>query len=132
MGVAFVCTLLIFFSFGYFGSQPSVIYSGSMRPNLEVGDVVLVSDINVEQIKVGDIIQYKTQNMILPVIHRVIDIYEENNNLFFITKGDANANPDIDSVLSDNVIGKVTFKIPKIGWISIGIKEMLSKIGIRI
>jgi len=132
LGVAFVCTLLIFFSFGYFGTQPSVIYSGSMRPNLEIGDVVFVSDINLEEIKVGDIIQFKTENMILPIVHRVYEINEEDGNLFFITKGDDNDNPDIDPVIPQNIIGKVTFTIPKIGWISIGIKEMLKNIGIKI
>ena len=70
--------------------------------------------------------------MYLPVIHRVYDIYKENNSLFFITKGDANDDPDTDPVYSENVIGKVIYNIPKIGWIPILIKEMLNKIGLKI
>jgi signal peptidase len=103
-----------------------------MRPNLEVGDLVLVSDIDIDEIKIGDIIQYKTETISIPVIHRVYEILEENNNLLFITKGDANNAPDSEPILPNQIMGKVIFNIPKIGWIPIGIKEIINKIGIRI
>jgi signal peptidase len=130
--VAIIGLLLVFFSFGYLGVQPTIIYSGSMRNSLDVGDIVIVSKIPTDEIQKGDVIQYKTQDMKLPVVHRVQDIYQEQGNLYFITKGDANNNQDIDPVLSNNVNGKVIFNVPKIGWISIAFKEMFHKIGINI
>jgi signal peptidase len=131
-GVAIISLLIIFFSFGYFGSQPTTIISGSMSPNLEIGDIVLVSDVDVNEIEVGDIIQFQIGNMSIPTIHRVHEILEEGDNLEFITKGDANNNPDIFPVSPGQITGQVVFKIPKIGWISIGVKEMLNRIGINI
>jgi signal peptidase len=130
--IAIIAVLLIFFSFGYLGVQPTIIYSGSMRNSIDVGDMVIVSKTPTDEIQKGDIIQYKTQDMKLPVVHRVQDIYKEQGNLYFITKGDANQNPDLDPVLSNNINGKVIFNIPKIGWIPIVFKEMFNKIGINI
>ena len=130
--VAIIALLLVFFSFGYLGVQPTIIYSGSMRSSLDVGDVVIVSKTPTDQIQKGDVIQYKTQGMALPVVHRVQDIYKEQGNLYFITKGDANTGQDSEPVLSQNVMGKVVFEIPKIGWIPIAFKELIHKIGINI
>jgi len=130
--IAIIAVLLVFFSFGYLGVQPTIIYSGSMRSTLDVGDIVIVSKVPTDEIQKGDTIQYKTQDMALPVVHRVQDIYKEQGNLYFITKGDANTNPDIDPVLADNVNGKVVFNLPKIGWVPIAFKEILHKIGINV
>lgn len=131
-GVATICVVFVFFSTGFFGVKPTVIYSGSMRTALDVGDITIVSKIPAEQIQKGDIIQFRIQNESVPIIHRVYEKYEEGGNTFFITKGDANDNPDSDLVLAQNVMGKVVFNIPKIGWISITIKELIHKIGIPI
>lgn len=112
--------------------QPTVIYSGSMRPSIDVGDIVIVSKVPIDEVQKGDVIQYKTQNMSIPIVHRVQEIYDEGDNVFFITKGDANDNSDSEPVLSENVMGKVVFNLPKIGWIPIFFKDMISKIGIPI
>ena len=129
MAISILCVLLIFFSFGYLGTQPTVIYSGSMRPNIDVGDIVLVSETDIKEIKVGDIIQFKTENVPLPIIHRVYNIHQEDYNLVFITKGDDNDNPDMDPVSPEQIMGKVIFNIPKIGWISITLKDFLNTLG---
>jgi len=130
--VAIIGLLLVFFSFGFLGVQPTVIYSGSMRSSMDVGDMVIISKTPADEIKKGDVIQYKTEGMALPVIHRVQDIYKEQGNLYFITKGDANTGPDSEPVLSQNVVGKVVFNIPKIGWLPIAFKEIFHRIGINI
>ncbi len=130
MAVAIICTLLIFFSFGYLGTQPTVIYSGSMRPNIDIGDVVLVSEIEVEEIKVGDIIQFKTEDITLPIIHRVYKIQDTDKGLIFITKGDNNDIPDTNPIYPEEIMGKVVFNLPKVGWISIAIKDVLKNVGI--
>ena len=132
IAVAIISIMFVFFSFGYLGTQPTVIYSGSMQPTMEVGDVVITSDVPVNEIQEGDVIQFKDQNMILPVIHRVHEVYGEGDNVLFITKGDANSAPDIEPVLSKNVVGKVVFNIPKIGWVPIFFKEMFKKVGVPI
>ncbi len=123
--VSVICLLLVFFSFGFMGVQPTTIYSGSMRPAIDVGDVVIIQDTPVEEIQKGDIIQYKMPNQTIPIVHRVHEKYEENNTVVFITKGDANNQPDNAPVLPEQVIGKCVYTIPEIGWIPITVKEFI-------
>ena len=106
---------------GLFGFQPSIVGSGSMTPNLNVGDMAIVVHTNAAGIQVGDIIQYRGATE--PVIHRVIDKYNENGKTYFITKGDANNAQDPQPVSEQQVIGKSTFVIPKLGWASIGLRN---------
>lgn len=127
-GVAIVSVVLIFFSFGYFGVQPTVIYSGSMQPAIGVGDVVIISEVQVDMIQEGDIIQYRSKNISIPIVHRVYEIYEEGNTRLFITKGDANNAPDTNPIVSDQISGKAIFTLPKIGWIPIIIKDTIRKL----
>jgi len=128
--VAVLSLLLIFFSFGLFGVQPTVIYSGSMQPTMDVGDIVIITEVPIDTIEAGDIIQYRTASA--NVIHRVYEVYEEGDTKLFTTKGDANTNPDEAPILPEQITGKVSFTIPKIGWIPIFIKSLVSKIGITI
>jgi len=128
IGVAIVSVLLVFFSFGYLGVQPTVIYSGSMQPAMDVGDIVIITETPTDSIEVGDVIQYRTG--IANVVHRVYEKYEEGNTKLFITKGDANANPDEIPVLPEQITGKAIFTIPKLGWIPIAIKSLIDKIGL--
>lgn len=121
--VSLVCVILIFFSFGYLGVQPTVIYSGSMRPSLDVGDIVIISELPIDEIKEGDIIQYRTEN--IPIVHRVYDV---SDTKVFLTKGDDNDKPDSDPVIAGQIMGKVIFTIPKIGWISIYVKNTIKSL----
>ena len=125
MGVAVASILIIFFSFGYLGVQPTVIYSGSMQPTLDVGDIVLIADVPIDDIEEGDIIEYKGENS--NIIHRVYEIKEEYNMKSFITKGDANNNFD-DPISHEQINGKSIFVIPKLGWVSITIKSLIKEL----
>ena len=121
IGVAIVSVLLVFFSFGYLGVQPTIIYSGSMQPSMDVGDIVIITETPTDSIEVGDVIQYRTGTA--NIVHRVYEKYEEGNTKLFITKGDANSGPDGTPILPEQITGKAVFTIPKIGWIPIYIKE---------
>jgi len=123
--VAIICVFIVFFSTGFFGVQPTVIYSGSMRPGIDVGDIVIISEVPVEEIQTGDIIQYKIENSSIPVIHRVFEIQKEDNVKIFITKGDDNDEPDSAPIYAEQIMGKAVFTVPKIGWIPITFKEMI-------
>lgn len=92
--------------------EPYVVLSGSMEPNLHVGSLSFINkNYKYEDVKKDDIIAFKTDTGVL-VAHRVHDI--ENNE--FITKGDANENPDAVNVNKLNYIGKNVFNIPYAGY----------------
>jgi len=114
---------IIWFSLGLFSFKPVVIYSGSMNPAIDVGDVVMVVNTSPEKILTGDIIEYRTEAG--NIVHRVVEIMDSESGRLFVTKGDANAYPDSDPVLGANIAGKVVFKIPKVGWAAVGIKNWL-------
>lgn len=80
-------------------------------------DAVLTVKTNPERIKVGDIIAYSKIIPFAPrqiIIHRVVSINEEP--LIFKTKGDANPSPDPWDISPREIVGKVIFTIPKLGW----------------
>ena len=126
--VAVVCVFIVFFSTGFFGVQPTVIYSGSMRPGIDVGDIVIISEVPLEEIQVGDIIQYKIANSTTPIIHRVYNITYDGDVKLYITKGDANDEADSNPVLSEQIMGKAVFNIPKLGWVPITLKTIFGEI----
>lgn len=132
VALALVCLIIVFFSFGYLGVQPTIIYSGSMRPALDTGDIVVLSEVPLGTIREGDIVQYEMNNV--STVHRVHEIHQmvEGNPILFTTKGDANDDPDVEPVLPDQITGKAIFTIPKIGWIPIIIKSFVNKIGLTI
>lgn len=116
--------LMVWFSSGLFGAYPTIPLSGSMRPALEVGDLTILVKASPEKIEVGDIIHFWREEEM--VIHRVHEIRTEGETLF-ITKGDANRAPDSDPILPSQIRGKLIYKIPKLGWASIYLKDGLAK-----
>jgi signal peptidase I, archaeal type len=114
--------VIIWFSLGLFPIHPTMVASGSMRPVMDVGDVVIVEKAPADVVNEGDIIQFRKGKV--NVMHRVVEIKEREDTKFFITKGDANNAPDLAPVVPEQVIGKVVFKIPKIGWAAIVVKGL--------
>lgn len=120
--VTIVGVVMIWFSLGLFPLHPIIVYSGSMRPTMDVGDIAIVVKAPANVVEQGDIIQFRKEEV--TVMHRVVEIQETGDSKFFITKGDANEDPDPDPVLPSQIIGKVIFAVPKIGWVAIGIKNL--------
>jgi signal peptidase I len=121
---AIISVFIVWFAVGVFPVQPQLVGSGSMNPILKTGDIVIVAKMPGDKIKLGDVIQYRKDEK-TTIIHRVIEVDRIGESKTFITKGDANSVADENPVLSDNVIGKVVFNIPKIGLISVIIKNSM-------
>jgi signal peptidase len=88
------------------------VYTGSMEPAIPVGSIVVIKPVGTETLKTGDIICFKLSEP-TSITHRIINITNEG----FTTKGDANEDPDQWTVKKENVIGKLVFTIPYIGYI---------------
>jgi len=97
------------------------IISPSMEPNIKVFDVVFVKKTNVKKLKEGDIITFYSTNTFFgntPITHRIVEILQlPDGEIAFRVKGDANSVPDEEKVIPNNIIGKVMFKVPKLGKI---------------
>jgi len=102
------------------GLKPYVVLSGSMRPTYEVGSLVYVKSVDYRELKVGDPITYMISQDTV-VTHRIIEVLVDEENpetLRFVTKGDANDQPDGASVHYKNIIGKPVFSVPYLGYVS--------------
>jgi signal peptidase len=99
-----------------------------MRPTLQVGDIVIIQKTPIENLKQGDIIQYRDNNV--SYVHRIYAINIDNQQTHITTKGDANDNPDTDSITPSQILGKSIFTIPQLGWIQIFLKNTLRTLGI--
>ncbi len=98
------------------GYTPYTVLSGSMEPHYHVGSVVYVTDVNLEDLKEKDCITYRISGGTI-VTHRIIEVIEDNGELFFRTKGDANKTPD-GILPASSVIGKTVFSIPYLGYLA--------------
>ncbi|MFA7208793.1 MAG: signal peptidase I [Parcubacteria group bacterium] len=90
------------------------VQSGSMEPAIHTGSLIFVK--SQEDYNVGDIVTRATKDPRVTVTHRIISKKTEGSKVVFETKGDANEDPDRESVSQDRIIGKEFFQIPYIGY----------------
>jgi signal peptidase len=107
-----------------FGWRVDTVYSSSMEPELKVGGVVVTRPVEAEEISIGDIITFHSPLNEKMTTHRVIAV-KEGSLLYFQTKGDANEEPDPFVITAQNMVGKVCFHIPYLGYASHFIKTPL-------
>lgn len=104
------------------GYKMFIIVSGSMEPDLNIGDIAVVQKTSEENLQKGDIITFSESDY--QVTHRIVDIIKDENEISYQTKGDANTANDSGTVKFENVEGKYVFKIPKIGLMILGIQNI--------
>lgn len=99
-----------------FGYSILRVSTGSMEPELMVGDVILTKEVDdVNSLAVGDVITYKGtigEYADMLITHQIVKApYEENGTTYVVTKGIAN---DIEDkpVPVDRITSKLVCKIP--------------------
>lgn len=95
------------------GMRLYCVQTGSMEPTYPVGSMIVVEKVDAGQLSDGDVVTYSINNGTV-VTHRVIGIDKENRLL--TTKGDNNDVADSSAVSFENVIGRVKFGIPYVGY----------------
>ncbi len=87
------------------------IVSGSMEPEIPVGSVIYVEEVKPEDIKEKEIIAFQSGESI--IAHRVMENKMVEGE--FITKGDANAEEDMQPVAYGQLVGRVARHYPMLG-----------------
>jgi len=107
-----------------FGTQNPffVVSSGSMVPELEVYDVLVVQgNTPFEEVRVGDVIVFdRPSGHDRVIVHRVVAIIDEDP-FTLRTKGDANpaSIPGTDfPITEEEYIGQVAYVVPQVGYIT--------------
>ena len=98
-------------AFNSIGFRTYTILTGSMCPNINPGDIVVVVNKNKASLNKNDIITFKANNTV--ITHRIVDIKDST----YITKGDNNNVVDPFTINYEDILGKVIFKIPKMGYL---------------
>lgn len=99
------------------GHYMFVVLSGSMSPKFDTGSVAFVKSVKAAEITKGDIITFKGfAGSDKLTTHRVIAINQKADGPEFITKGDANRSSDPDPIPGNNLVGRVSFTIPYLGY----------------
>ena len=105
-----------------FGSRfPMIVLTDSMYPEIESGDLIICKQVEVEEVKAGDIICFfdPSGNGTSTVTHRVMEVTkDENGDLAWVTKGDANNVEDKAIVPSSKLVGVYSTRIKGAGNIA--------------
>jgi len=86
------------------------VISGSMEPEISVGDYVIIKKPKKEDIQKGTIITFEQNNVL--ITHRVEDVIDDG---LYSTKGDANNIVDSELVRFENIVGISILVFPKLG-----------------
>jgi len=107
---------------GIFGYKPFVVLSNSMKDVFNIGDLIIVKEVNTDDLEKGDIISFRTPQDFVTT-HRINSLVERKGSICYITKGDNNNSEDKDIVCPKKVEGIYVGKIPKLGGLVLFIQE---------
>lgn len=104
-----------------FGITVTRVYSEDMEPEIDIGEVVILQDVDPSELKLGDVITYKADALDFEdrfVTHQISkEPYEVDGVYYFSTRGlksDAVDDPEIDE---SQLRGKLIYKIPFVGTV---------------
>jgi signal peptidase I len=93
-----------------------IVKSGSMEPTIKTGGIVVVKPL--ESYAVGDVITFGEDSpRAIPTTHRILEVISGDSGISYQTKGDANEEQDPEVVMAGDVIGKVIFSVPFVGYV---------------
>lgn len=100
----------------YMGYNRTYVDSWPISGGFRIGDMPIVT--GPKDLNIGDVIVYRTEQELLPIIHRIIKINPDGT---YQTKGDNNPGqlPYELSVKKEQIVGKVIFIIPKLGYFKV-------------
>lgn len=99
------------------GATPYTVLTGSMRPTLPPGTLVVAKPVAFDRIGIGDLVTYQVKSGQPAVVtHRVVSIgFNAGHERILQTKGDANKSADAKGVVAKQVRGRVWYAVPVLG-----------------
>jgi signal peptidase len=115
--LALLASLLTVAATNLMGYNSFVIYSGSMEPTVKVGSLLLTRPVDVNDLRVGDVITYRSPGNHTTLTHRIVSMRQQDGDWVFETKGDASLAPDPQEVILRAQVSKMAFDIPYLGYV---------------
>jgi signal peptidase len=93
------------------------VMSGSMEPTLHVGDLVIERRVSPLDLHAGDVVTFRDPDENARLLtHRVFRFRARGAKAYVVTKGDANRTVERWSIPTEGTLGRVEFRVPKIGY----------------
>lgn len=137
--IILIIAIILYFGFQKFvlkkanvellGYKAYIVLTGSMKEDINPGDVVIVKKVTKDNIKEGDVITFSLKRNDSTITHRIIKIEENNGVTEYTTKGDNNSAEDVDKVTFDQIEGRLVKIISKLGYV---ITKLLTGTGLVI
>lgn len=108
-----------------YGVEMKAVLTSSMEPELPVGSLLIINPADYDEIAVGDDITFVRDENLTLVTHRVIE--KDDKTQYITTQGIANNTPDKPTSYQ-NVVGKVIYNIPYVGYFVIWTSSLKGKI----
>jgi signal peptidase len=93
------------------GLDPTAVRTGSMRPQIEPGDLVMIRASDGVDLGPGTVIRFEQDGP--ATLHRIQAVEPDGS---YITKGDANGTADQPRVRPESVRGAGVLLVPVAGW----------------
>jgi len=116
VGLAAVMLALSFWTNadGIVRTKPFIVQSGSMEPTINTGDIIFVAP--QPKYYKNQVIAFRETDGRM-VTNRAIEDQGGRGEGPFITKGDANRTADDEEISFSQVMGRVVFTLPKMGYV---------------
>lgn len=121
--VLLVALVLLLHGSKLIGINTYAVLSGSMEPSYPTGSIVYVRPIAGDEVKIDDPITFCSDGKTV-VTHRAVKIDAEAKTI--VTRGDANETDDA-AIGFDDVIGKVVFSVPLLGYVAVFLSTVAGK-----
>jgi signal peptidase len=125
LALALLALVLLLHLAGY---RPLIDYSNSMRPAINAGDLLISHGAPAQSIHPGEIVSFSDRALQGRLVtHRVIAIHTQDQRLYFLTRGDANAAAERWSIARTGTVAKVDLRIPEVGWAAAWLNSGLAR-----
>ncbi|GGB44320.1 hypothetical protein GCM10011492_39250 [Flexivirga endophytica] len=101
------------------GYRAYVIHTGSMKPTLVPGDLIIDRPASPDRLQTGDIITFRHSAGPDLVTHRITRVADAGIH----TKGDANRTADVWTIAPQMVQGVEQTRLPGLGYLAVYLKQ---------
>ena len=114
---------VVFVAFNIFsGAKGYAVITDSMSPDINRGDAVFVKKADFGSLKQGDVVTVAFPDGSGYFTHRIIAI--DYDAQVIRTKGDANQSRDPQPSSNEQIVGKVWYSVPLLGYFSIALSSL--------
>lgn len=102
------------------GAKPYTVLTGSMEPAYPPGTLVVARSVDADELRIGDVITFQLRSGEPQVVtHRIVGVGADAEGApLFVTRGDANNVEDANPVRPVQVVGRLWYSVPYIGWVN--------------